>query len=223
MIQVRVGRQRWRHVLLNFPLMIGSVVLLGLFIVVLFGPLFAPENPYLAGNRVIEYKDGQLMVPPFPPSAEIPIGTDQWGRDILSILLYGTRNTLVACTFITMARLILGLSELHRRRDRTFGNGRAVRNLFEQAVRRMANRIANIAELSAEKLMLLKGSDLAFESLPEGTDLAADDHHWRFHVGCPECHHASDVPGSYLGRRVRCPKCQRDFVAEWGEPVAADR
>ena len=89
--------------------MIGSVVLLGLFIVVLFGPLFAPENPYLAGNRVIEYKDGQLMVPPFPPSDELPLGTDQWGRDILSILLYGTRNTLVACTFITMARLILGL------------------------------------------------------------------------------------------------------------------
>ena len=120
------------------------------------------------------------------------------------------------------ARLILGLSEMHRRRDRTFGNGRAVRNLFEQAVRRMANRIADVAELSAEKLMLLKDVDLVFEGLPEGTDLVADDHRWLFHVGCPQCHHASNVPGSYLGRSVRCPKCQRDFVAEWGEPVATN-
>lgn len=109
MTQLRASRLRWRHVLLNVPLVIGAVVLLGLFIVVLFGPLFAPENPYLAGNRVIEYKNGQLMVPPFPPSPDIPLGTDQWGRDLLSILLYGARNTLVACTFITMARLILGL------------------------------------------------------------------------------------------------------------------
>ncbi len=136
---------------------------------------------------------------------------------IFSWLCKKNRYTLAPAA---RARLILGLSELYRRRDRTFGNGRAVRNLFEQAVRRMANRIADVAELSAEKLMLLKDTDLVFEGLPEGTDLTADDRHWQFHVGCPQCHHASNVPGSYLGRRVRCPKCRRDFIAEWGEPVA---
>jgi hypothetical protein len=119
------------------------------------------------------------------------------------------------------ARLMLGLAELHRRRDRTFGNGRSVRNLFEQAVRRMANRIADIAELTAEQLMLLEASDLVFEGLSAEVDLTVDDGRWRFHVGCPKCHHASDVPGSYLGRRVRCPKCKHKFVADWGEPVAA--
>ena len=48
----------------------------------------------------------------------------------------------------TRAKLMLGLAELHRCRDRHFGNGRSVRNLFEHAIRRMANRIASIRELS---------------------------------------------------------------------------
>ena len=76
---------------------------------VLFGPLWAPENPYLAGQRTLSYVDGELVSPPFPPSEEYPLGTNEWGKDTLSLLLYGARNTLVACIFITMARLILGL------------------------------------------------------------------------------------------------------------------
>ena len=47
-----------------------------------------------------------------------------------------------------------------------FGNGRAVRNLFEHAIRRMANRIADIRELSQEQLMLLDADDIEFADLP---------------------------------------------------------
>ena len=64
------------------------------------------------------------------------------------------------------AKLMLGVTELHRRRDKHFGNGRAVRNLFEQAIRRMANRIADIAELDQEQLMLLEEADIEFQELP---------------------------------------------------------
>lgn len=106
---VRRGRLRARDVLLNGPLVLGGLIVLGLFLVVLFGPIWAPDNPYLTGQRTLTYENGQIVAPPFPPSAEFPLGTDQWGRDTLSLLLYGTRNTLVACTFITMARLLLGL------------------------------------------------------------------------------------------------------------------
>ena len=103
------GRLSQRDVLRNAPLCLGGLIVLGLFFVVLFGPLWAPDNPYLTGQRTITYEDGQIVVPPFAPSPAFPLGTDQWGRDILSLLLYGTRNTLVACTFVTMARLALGL------------------------------------------------------------------------------------------------------------------
>jgi hypothetical protein len=121
----------------------------------------------------------------------------------------------------TRAKLMLGLAELHRRRDRHFGNGRTVRNLFEQAIRRMANRIADIRELSAEQLMLLESDDVEFKDLPQGTKLeAADDGPWRFRFVCRACGHTSKSRGSYLGQKVRCPKCEHDFVADWGEPEA---
>ena len=102
-------RVRLRHILANVPLLLGGLVVLTLFVGVLFGPVMAPENPYLRGRRVLEYRDGTFYSPPFPPSPEHRLGTDELGRDTLSMLLYGTRNTLVAAAFITMARLGLGL------------------------------------------------------------------------------------------------------------------
>jgi SpoVK/Ycf46/Vps4 family AAA+-type ATPase len=119
----------------------------------------------------------------------------------------------------TRARLMLGLSELHCRRDRHFGNGRTVRNLFEQAIRRMANRIADIRELSAEQLMLLESDDVEFKDLPKGTKLeSSEDGPLRLRVTCTDCGHSCKSRGSYLGQKVRCPKCEHDFVADWGEP-----
>ena len=103
-------RVRLRHVLLNVPLLFGGLIVFILFIGVLFGPVLAPENPYLRGRRILEYQDGAFSSPPFPPSADHLMGTDELGRDTLSMLLYGTRNTLVAAAFITMARLALGLA-----------------------------------------------------------------------------------------------------------------
>jgi hypothetical protein len=121
------------------------------------------------------------------------------------------------------AKLMLGLAAHYRARDRHFGNGRAVRNLFEHAVRRMANRIADIRELSPKELMLLDAADIEFSGLPAGRvpsgSLDADDSRCRFRVPCPGCGHISKARGSFLGQKVRCNKCQHEFVAEWGEPV----
>jgi hypothetical protein len=119
------------------------------------------------------------------------------------------------------AKLMLGLAELHRRRDRHFGNGRAVRNLFEHAIRRMANRIADIRELSQNELMTLVGEDIEFRDLPPETKLdGSDDGPWRFSVACPKCSRITKARGTFLGQKVRCPKCQHEFRTEWGEPVA---
>ncbi len=123
----------------------------------------------------------------------------------------------------TRPKLLLGLTELHRRRDRHFGNGRAVRNLFEHAIRRMANRIADIRELSQDQLMQLDAADIEFDGLANDHRLDTnDDGPWRFQVRCPGCKHLTKARGTYLGRKVRCPKCQHDFLAEWGEPVTAN-
>lgn len=106
------SRHRLHHMTSNYPLMVGALIVLGLFLVVLFGPLWAPVNPYIAGQHVVPHLDPQTGVwidPPLNPSADYPLGTDEYGNDILSMLLYGARNTLIAAAFITMTRVILGL------------------------------------------------------------------------------------------------------------------
>jgi hypothetical protein len=121
----------------------------------------------------------------------------------------------------TRPKLMLGLTQLHKRRDQHFGNGRAVRNLFEQAIRRMANRIADIRDLTHDELVRLDAADIEFQNLPADFQFdATDDGPWRFQVVCPGCKATTKSRGSFLGQKVRCPKCQHDFTTEWGEPVA---
>ena len=90
----------------------GTAITLLFLLAAIFGPLIAPINPYIAGKHIVPHYDSEKdewISPPLSPSEEYPLGTDEWGNDILSMLLYGARNTLVACAFITMVRLILGL------------------------------------------------------------------------------------------------------------------
>jgi hypothetical protein len=97
-----------------------------------------------------------------------------------------------------------------------------VRNLFEHAVRRMANRVADVAELSQAQLMQLEAADIEFRELPADFSLDTGTDQLRFQVACPSCGHTSKAPGTFLGKNVRCRKCQHDFLAEWGE-VVVDR
>lgn len=101
-----------RSVVTNLPLMLGALIVLGLFLLVLFGPVWAPMNPYIAGEHIAPHYDfeaEEFIRPPLAPSEDYPLGTDQWGSDLLSMLLHGARNTLIACAFITMVRVILGV------------------------------------------------------------------------------------------------------------------
>jgi hypothetical protein len=117
----------------------------------------------------------------------------------------------------THAKLLVGLAAMHRARDRHFGNGRSVRNLFEQAIRRMANRIADIPELTHQQLMCLETEDIHFDDVPADIlSRACDESHYRFNVTCPGCGHNYSVGGSLLGKQVRCRKCEYEFLSEWG-------
>jgi len=65
--------------------LVAAVVLAALVLAALAAPLIAPYDPY--------YTD--LAKTMSPPDAEHWFGTDNTGRDILSRVLYGTRNTLM--------------------------------------------------------------------------------------------------------------------------------
>lgn len=120
------------------------------------------------------------------------------------------------------AKLLLGLQWLYNHRDEHFGNGRTVRNVFELSIRRLANRIADISRLSKEQLTVLDTDDIMLTGVPreELDDLTRLRP--QFRITCPDCGSQCPVPQDYLGRRVKCNSCQREFAAEWGEPVLAE-
>lgn len=117
-------------------------------------------------------------------------------------------------------KVMLGMQALYGRRDRHFGNGRASRNLFEHAVRQMANRLADLAEATQEQLMTLEASDIEFLTLEAAVFESLDESQVQVRLTCPGCEHTNDVPTEFLGKSVKCPKCAQQFTAEWGQLAA---
>ena len=88
--------------------LIGSVGVFFFLFLTLFGPLLAPY-PY---DQVIRGTDlgmeSRQALTSQPPSDEFPFGTDQRGRDILSRMLWGARETLGLPLVATAVSVVLG-------------------------------------------------------------------------------------------------------------------
>jgi peptide/nickel transport system permease protein len=86
----QVGVSQWdlavRAFSRNRTAVAGLVVIVGLYLVALLTPLIAPYDPTFQGDLLSERYVGL--------STAHPLGTDQFARDILSRLLYGTRISL---------------------------------------------------------------------------------------------------------------------------------
>jgi replication-associated recombination protein RarA len=114
------------------------------------------------------------------------------------------------------AKLLLGFHWLYQIRDEHFGNGRLVRNVFENAVRRLANRVAAVTPVTRELLTHLTADDLLLSDIPADHWKYLDDPKLRFSVVCDHCQKPVYLRGDQLGRRVRCPHCRTPFQADWG-------
>ncbi|NLG74457.1 MAG: ABC transporter permease [Chloroflexi bacterium] len=77
-------RWRFRAFFRDWKLVTGVAILLGLLLFGLVGPLVVSEE----GTRL---GAGEYSA---PPSARHPLGTDSTGRDVLAMMVYGTRPTL---------------------------------------------------------------------------------------------------------------------------------
>jgi tellurite resistance protein len=121
---------------------------------------------------------------------------------------------------LARAKLALGFDYLYHHRDEHFGNGRLVRNVFEESIRRMANRIAQVEQLTKELLTELQADDITLPGVPDAVWNTLDDPQRLFTVICPSCSDSSPLAQRYLGRRVRCRKCNHKFTADWGEPIS---
>ncbi|MEM9367096.1 MAG: AAA family ATPase [Planctomycetota bacterium] len=112
-------------------------------------------------------------------------------------------------------RLLLGMTQLHEDRDRHFGNGRLVRNSFEESVRKLADRIANAPNLTEELLTALTPDDIRVPGLSDDhlCELGQRKHRLRIH--CEACSKAASIRPTSLGGRVRCPGCDQTIKTGW--------
>ncbi|TWU07477.1 AAA family ATPase [Stieleria varia] len=112
-------------------------------------------------------------------------------------------------------RLLLGLDRLYHERDRHFGNGRLVRNAFEDSVRKLADRVASVTVLSEDLLTTLTVDDISVPGLsPRQLDRLAKETH-RLVICCGGCQRKIRVQPETLGRRVRCTQCSHVQLAAW--------
>ena len=94
----------------NWRLVIGGVSCLALLVLAIFGPYLAPYPEGYSEKLVYRQTAGGpvAVYPPAPPSREHPLGTDRWGYDILSLLMYGARFTVFTALGVALLRMLTG-------------------------------------------------------------------------------------------------------------------
>ena len=140
----------WKGIL-NPPFVLGVFIVTFLVIIVWFGPRFASYDPYITSRTTPSYYDSanRMMVkPPFDPSPEYPLGTDQFGNDILSLIFYGARVTMISALYITAGRVLLGL---------ILGgiSGWLEGSWFDRLIIRLSTVISSVPLLLSAMLMIL--------------------------------------------------------------------
>ena len=118
-------------------------------------------------------------------------------------------------------RLLVGFHHLYGKRDRHFGNGRLVRNCFEDTVRQLADRIACVDKMTEHLLTRFSAEDISIPTIaPKKLDeLLARPHKLR--IVCGGCERKVRISPKLLGGRVKCTKCDQIQSASWAA-VAAD-
>lgn len=94
---------------INIPLMLGIMIMVLLTVVSLYPERFATSDPY--GKETLQYEKGtgKFLVPPVAPGEDYAWGTDEKGRDLRSLIIYGCRATIVMALSVAMWRLLIAL------------------------------------------------------------------------------------------------------------------
>ena len=98
------AKEAFRRLRRNPLAVLGALVVLAFVLVAAFAPLLAPQDPNL------QLRIGEVRPDFVPgPSAGFPLGVDPLGRDELSRLLYGARQSLLVGVISTLIGLAAGL------------------------------------------------------------------------------------------------------------------
>jgi peptide/nickel transport system permease protein len=100
--QARLGQLwlAWLRICRNRLAMAGLIIVSILMLVAAFAPLIAPEDPFVQDLS-------RRLLPPGTPGNIL--GTDDFGRDILSRIIHGSRITLYIIALVAVTAPVLGL------------------------------------------------------------------------------------------------------------------
>jgi peptide/nickel transport system permease protein len=88
----------WKRATRSGGLMIGLVIAAVMVIIAIAAPWLAPYDP----------NEQNVLLKLEPPSADHWFGTDAFGRDVLSRVIYGARISLFVGAFATLAGVLVG-------------------------------------------------------------------------------------------------------------------
>lgn len=93
---------------INYSLYIGSFFVAIILFLCVFGPILAPHS--LTEMLETQYTNGKVLAPPMQPfkHESYPLGTDKWGYDLMTMVLYGIRYTVFVGLAVTCIKMVLG-------------------------------------------------------------------------------------------------------------------
>lgn len=135
---------------------------------------------------------------------------DYTPRDLCRIFLGMAEKNHYNVTPEALANLGLICHSLFKHRDKNFGNGRLVRNLFEKTLGNHADRIVDVENITKEVLTTITADDLPYDvaGLKKVAFPEEGDERWKAYCTSCETAHLAKLP--MLGRRVKC-KCGSSF------------
>lgn len=98
---------------INFPLLLGLLIVGFLMLMNLFPTLFTDKDPLFEETpKYISVKEDGVWLEkfgfnPMPPNKDNIMGTDDAGRDVYTRLIYGTRNTMTLVFMVALFRMLL--------------------------------------------------------------------------------------------------------------------
>lgn len=91
-------RKSWFKIIWqNRQMRVSCIMLLVLLLLGIFAPLIAPYDPYILSDDMV-----------VPPGLSHPLGTDGLGRDVLSMLIYSARTSLLVGTVAALIAGVIG-------------------------------------------------------------------------------------------------------------------
>jgi peptide/nickel transport system permease protein len=98
-------RDAWRRLMRNKLALVGIAIIGIVILAAVFAPVLAQQDPNENGVFKAYPRERKL-----PPSLEYPMGTDDLGRDMLSLIIYGARISILVGVFAVSFAIIVGAS-----------------------------------------------------------------------------------------------------------------